>query len=496
MMDLEFDSPTVLIEDVTLPSLLTSFSTSTTSSVEFTSSESESETTRVPIIKQKTNKCIYKGPVKSYSLADLTKIKSFKPLIREDSAIYSTETLTSAMTSRTESGIHNSNSCLNSLGKNKKKYAHVESKVKQYIKDIKDNEAKSKATRYSLQPSSRKQQVNKYVDEMIKNEGEEIINLKSNLKKLEIQLLEKNRLIEQLQYNYKVMENKYNSATNIILKLAKPSRDVLKFTENELIEPLSPGYNIPPPKEVWGCGYKLKSSNTLSAIRKENLNLEKENGLKVRKVKSGGDLINYSNINAYKTPRDSRSAIQKVKLWQESLASSDVSEMDTDQDVEFPSPHSYSISSNDLSLSSLEIAPVMNNKYPSKHECRSDSSGCGMSSTRVSKENTLVSGINILVDNNELCSPCEMVKLHSSTPIKHVGHNLYSTKNKNTALSNKQNDEPQKRRSSKKHKKTKSKIEESQCPNEVDEFMCQFKHCIGVINGVVTKMEESFMSQR
>jgi len=312
-MDLEFDSPTVFIEDVTLPSLLTSFSTSTTSSVEFTSSESESETTRIPITKQKTNKYInYKGPIKSYSLADLTTIKSFKPLIREDSAIYSTETLTSAMTSRTESGIHNSNSCLNSLGKNKKKYAHVESKVKQYIKDIKDNEAKSKATRYSLQPSSRKQQVNKYVDEMIKTESEEIINLKSNLKKLEIQLLEKNRLIEQLQYNYKVMENKYNSATNIILKLAKPSRDVLKFTENELIEPLSPGYSIPPPKEVWGRGYKLKPSNTLSAIQKENSNLEKENGLKVRKVKSGGDLINYSNINAYKTPRDSRSAIQKV----------------------------------------------------------------------------------------------------------------------------------------------------------------------------------------
>ncbi|XP_016659033.1 uncharacterized protein LOC100573125 [Acyrthosiphon pisum] len=170
--------------------------------------------------------------------------------------------------------------------------------------------------------------------------------------------------------------------------------------------------------------------------------------------------------------------------------------MDTDQDVEFPSPHTYSVSSNDLSLSSLEIAPVMSNKYPNKHECRSDSSGCGMSSTRVSKENTLVSGINISADNNELCSPCETVKLHSSTPIKNIGHNLYSTKTKNPTVSNKQNDEAQKRRSSKKHRKSKSKIEESECPNEVDEFMCQFKHCIGVINGVVTKMEESFMSQR
>lgn len=312
-MDLEFDPPTTLIEDVTLPSLLTSFSTSTTSSIEFSSSESDSETTRLlPIVKQITDKYIYKSPIKSYSLVDLTAIKSFKPLIREDSAIYSTETLTSAMTTRTDSGIHHSNSCLNSGDKNKKKYAHVESKVKQYIKDIKDNEAKSKATRHSLQPSLRKQQV---VNEIIKTEGEEIINLKHNLKKLEIQLLEKNRLIEQLQYNYKLMENKYNSATNIILKLAKPSRDVLKFTENELIEPLSPGHSIPPPKEVWGHGYKLKNSNTLSAIRKDNSKLEKENALRVRKVKSGGDLINYSNIDSYKTLRDSRSAIQKVNCY-------------------------------------------------------------------------------------------------------------------------------------------------------------------------------------
>lgn len=313
-MDFEFDSPTTLIEDITLPSLLTSFSTSTTSSVEFTSSESESETTQpLQKVKQNAEKNIYKGPIKSYSLVDLTTIKSFKPLIREDSAIYSTETLTSAMTTRTDSGIHHSNNFLNSVEKNKKKYAHVESKVKQYIKDIKDNESKSKATRYSLQPSLRRQQVDKYVDEMIKTENEDIINLKNNLKKLEIQLLEKNKLIEQLQYNYKLMENKYNSATNIILKLAKPSRDVLKFTESELIEQLSPGHSIPPPKEVWGCGYKLKSSNTLSAIRKETSKLQKENGLKVRKVKSGGDLINnYSIMDSRKTLRDSQSAIQKV----------------------------------------------------------------------------------------------------------------------------------------------------------------------------------------
>lgn len=317
-MDLDIGFPTTLIEDVTLPSLLTSFSTSTTSSIEFTSSESESETTRLqPLIKQNTdkykNKCIHKGPMKSYSLADLSTIKSFKPLIREDSAIYSTETLTSAMTNRTDSTIHRSNSYLNSVGRNKNKYSHVESKVKQYIKDIKDNEAKSKATRNSLQLSTKKQQVDKYVNEMVKSEDEEILNLKTNLKKLEIQLLEKNKLIEQLQYNYKLMENKYNSATNIILKLAKPSRDVLKFTESELlIEPLSPGHNIPPPKEVWGHGYKLKLSNTSSAIQKQSSKLEKENGLKVRKVKSGGDLINNSNIDVYKSQRDSKSSIQKV----------------------------------------------------------------------------------------------------------------------------------------------------------------------------------------
>lgn len=315
-MDLEFDTPTPLIEDVTLPSLLTSFSTSTTSSVEFTSSESESETTRLlPIVKQSTDKYTHKGPIKSYSLADLTTIKSFKPLIREDSAIYSTETLTSAMTTRTDSGFHHSNINLNSVGKNKKKYAHVESKVKLYIKDIKDNEAKSKAIRHSVQSSLKKQQVNKYSDQNNKTESEEIINLKHNLNKLEIQLLEKNRLIEQLRYNYKLLEDKYNSVTNVILRLAKPSRDIIKFTENELVEQLSPAHSIPPPEEVWECGYKRRNCHTTtSMLRKENSIEEKENGLKVRKVKSGGDLINYSSINAYKTLRDSRSAIQKVSL--------------------------------------------------------------------------------------------------------------------------------------------------------------------------------------
>lgn len=144
-------------------------------------------------------------------------------------------------------------------------------------------------------------------------------------------------------------------------------------------------------------------------------------------------------------------------MWQESLASTDVSEMDTDQEVELQSPHSYSVSSNDLSLSSLEITPMINNKYPNKHECRSDSSGCGMSSTRVSKENTLVSGINMIVDDNKLCSSMvydnEIIKHHSSSPIKNIGHNLCSTTTIDTIASNKHNDESQKRRSSKKYRR-------------------------------------------
>lgn len=143
-----------------------------------------------------------------------------------------------------------------------------------------------------------------------------------------------------------------------------------------------------------------------------------------------------------------------MKLWQESLASTDVSEMDTDQEVEFQSPHSYSVSSNDFSLSSLEISPLISHKYPTKHECRSDSSGCGMSSTRVSKENTLVSGINMPVDNKLSCSPGDVAKLYTSTPIKNVGYNLCSTKSRDTIISNKQNDESQKKRSSKKYRRT------------------------------------------
>lgn len=145
-----------------------------------------------------------------------------------------------------------------------------------------------------------------------------------------------------------------------------------------------------------------------------------------------------------------------MKLWQESLASTDVSEMDTDQEAEIQSPNSYSVSSNDFSLSSLEIAPAINNKYTIKQECRSDSSGCGMSSTRVSKENTLVSGINMMIDNNKLCSrlnyDCEEMKPLSSTGKQSfMRDNEYSTRTKDT---NKQNNESQKRRSSKKCRRT------------------------------------------
>lgn len=142
-----------------------------------------------------------------------------------------------------------------------------------------------------------------------------------------------------------------------------------------------------------------------------------------------------------------------MKLWQESLAGTDVSEMNTDQEVEFQSPHSYSISSNDLSLSSLEISPLISHKYSNKHECRSDSSGCGMSSTRVSKENTLVSGINLPVDK-KLCSSDDMTKLYTSTPIKNVGYNLCSTRSKDTIISNKKNDDSHKRHQSKKYRRT------------------------------------------
>lgn len=145
-------------------------------------------------------------------------------------------------------------------------------------------------------------------------------------------------------------------------------------------------------------------------------------------------------------------------MWQESLASTDVSEMDTDQEVEIQSPHSYSISSNDFSLNSLEIRPIISNKYPNKHECRSDSSGCGMSSTRVSKENTLVSGINVTVDNKQYSTlDCgyEIMKLPSSTPIQNIGRQLCSTRAQDIiVVSNKQNDGLQKRHSSKKYKRT------------------------------------------
>lgn len=147
----------------------------------------------------------------------------------------------------------------------------------------------------------------------------------------------------------------------------------------------------------------------------------------------------------------------QVRLWQKSLPSTDVSEIASEQDEELQSPPSYSASSNDVSLSSLEITPVMRNKYGHKLDCRSDSSGCGMSSTRVSKENTLVSGVNLSVDDKKLpCSASEMVKLYSSTPHRTSGKDLYTNPIKEPTVSNKQfNESPRlKRRSSRKYKRT------------------------------------------
>lgn len=146
-----------------------------------------------------------------------------------------------------------------------------------------------------------------------------------------------------------------------------------------------------------------------------------------------------------------------MRLWQRSLPSSDVTEISAEQE-ELHSAHSYSASSNDVSLSSFEITPVIRNKYAYKNECRSDSSGCGMSSTRVSKENTLVSGINLSIDDTKLlCSSSEMAKIYSSTPIKSSGHDLYSNRIKDPVVSNKKqsNESPKlKRRSSRKYRRT------------------------------------------
>lgn len=147
----------------------------------------------------------------------------------------------------------------------------------------------------------------------------------------------------------------------------------------------------------------------------------------------------------------------QVRLWQKSLPSTDVSEITSEHDEELQSPPSYSASSNDVSLSSLEITPVIRHKYAHKLDCRSDSSGCGMSSTRVSKENTLVSGVNLSVDDKKLLSSAsEMVKLYSSTPRQNSSHNLYSSRTKDPAVSNKQyNESPRlKRRSSRKYRRT------------------------------------------
>lgn len=146
----------------------------------------------------------------------------------------------------------------------------------------------------------------------------------------------------------------------------------------------------------------------------------------------------------------------QVKLWQESLTSTDVSGVSDNEIYEQSPHHSCSLSSNDLSLISLEISPVTG-QYPKKQESRSDSSGCGMSSTRLSKENTLISGVNMIIDGNKnhpstrLCL-IENVKPPSSTPIKSFSHSsMFKESNR---IESKKTDVPQKRHSSKKLRRT------------------------------------------
>lgn len=173
---------------------------------------------------------------KSSSMQDVSSLaSSFYPL-RRDSCLFSTETLQSnsiATTKSKDSGFQRSTSCTSLTTNASKRYDHVQSKVKQYIQNIKQTEALRKMQKqlgqqalvyaetsgvtrahttsadsatevgYSPSPSADSSPVSKR-------------DLLQKVKALEEELKERDCVIEQLEKNQSELRLKYAAAENQI----------------------------------------------------------------------------------------------------------------------------------------------------------------------------------------------------------------------------------------------------------------------------------------
>lgn len=149
---------------------------------------------------------------KSLSLHDISSFPSSLLNAKTDNGI-SSETLHSNSLSSTvkskDSGIHRSISCL-SLTSGNRSYDHVQSKVKEYIQNIKETEAQRKKNHFCSTPIETPLQTS------VVNNSEEPEKLKKKICELESELKEKSILLDTQQEQYNALLYKYAEAKNII----------------------------------------------------------------------------------------------------------------------------------------------------------------------------------------------------------------------------------------------------------------------------------------
>lgn len=205
-------------------------------------STSEYEINRHPVIQQKCNKIkkingiskrtreledikvssiindLPQKPVimKSLSMHDVSRIPTFSLGMKQNSAA-SCETIHSQSLSSTtkskDSGFHRSVSCL-SLNSGSRSYDHVQSKVKEYIRGIKEREAQRKKHFIGKQHSDEEKQECPINMDILVSE-----DLVETISKMELELKEKSVMLDTQQKNYNTLLRKLAEAENTIDQL-------------------------------------------------------------------------------------------------------------------------------------------------------------------------------------------------------------------------------------------------------------------------------------
>lgn len=154
--------------------------------------------------------------MKSLSMHDVSRIPTFSLGMKQNSAA-SCETIHSQSLSSTtkskDSGFHRSVSCL-SLNSGSRSYDHVQSKVKEYIRGIKEREAQRKKHFIRKQHSDEEKQ-----ESTINTDTLETEDLVETISKMELELKEKSVMLDAQQKNYNNLLKKLAEAENTIDQL-------------------------------------------------------------------------------------------------------------------------------------------------------------------------------------------------------------------------------------------------------------------------------------